>query len=546
MTNLKSKVIVFGMDGATWNVLTPLIEQGKLPNLKKLRNSGSWGKLNSTIPPLTPPGWTTAFTGKNPGKHNIFDFCKPDQNDYEMHLTSNLDRKTRAVWNAVSEAGGKVLAMNVAHTFPPEKVDGVIISGFGTPETDCDYSSPKELKEKILKKHPTFHPGIPTSFIEKNDWSEFIKKLEEHTKTNFQVFCELYEEMSPDLSIYVFDEMDRLMHFFWHYFDKNHPNYEENQFSNDFIQHFELVDKLIGKFLEKLSPETYIISFSDHGFGTVHSDIFLNNYLLEKNYIKIKEGKNAEIKITPILKIKSAVIKLLEKIGLWKYYRNFRLKQISVGTVWFLGNIDWNNTKAVMHSMAGRSVHLNIKGRNPQGFIEPDEVETLTDQLKKDLLELRHPKTGELLITNVWSGKEAYSGEFLENAPDLILEPAPGFSFHHGFADEIVKPSTQHGRLRSGDHEQFGTFIAKGPGITKIELKKISLPDIATLILHLLGLPISNDMDGKLQNEIFEKNWIADHPATYEKEKLWVSESMTTNAEEEQQIADQLRALGYL
>ena len=544
-----NKAVILGMDGATWNVLNPLIEEGKLPNIKKLRDGGAWGKLNSTVPPLTPPAWTTAFTGKNPGKHNIFDFCKPGKDDYEMHLTNSLDRQVRAVWNTVSEAEGKVLVMNIPHTFPPEKVNGAVVTGFGTPETDCEFTYPKELKKEILEKHPDFKTGIPTSFIEKNDWKEFLKRLESHTKTNFKVFCELYEEMSPDLGIYAFDEMDRLMHFFWHYFDKTHPNYEETQFSKDFVAHFELVDKLIGEFLEKLSPETYVISFSDHGFGPVHSDIYLNNFLLEKGYIKTKEGKSAEVKVTPVVKLKSAIVKVLEKVGIWKFYRDFRLKNIPVGTVWFLENIDWENTKAVMHSMAGRSVLLNIKGRNPQGCIEPSESEKILEQLKKDLLELRHPETEEKLIKNVWFGKEVYSGEFSENAPDLILEPISGYTFHHGFADSVVKPSIQHGKVRSGDHEQFGIFFVSGPGVNQTEIKEISLPDIAPLILKILGLPISNDIDRPRRLEdstIFTDSWLSENPVKFEDEKPWVSDNATTTEEEEKKLAEQLKALGYL
>ncbi len=256
-----NKLVILGMDGATWNVLSPLIEQNKLPNLKKLRENSAWAYLDSTVPPLTPPAWTSAFTGKNPGKHNIFDFCKNSRDDYELHLTSRLDRKARAVWNAVSEAGGKVVLMNVAHTFPPEKVNGVVVTGFGTPETDCDYTYPRELKNEILKKHPDFRPGIPTSFIANNDTKEFLKILDSHTKTNFRVFKELYDEHSPELGIYVFDEMDRLMHFFWHCFDEKHPRFEKSDFTEKFINHFQLVDNLIGDFLESLPEDVYVELF---------------------------------------------------------------------------------------------------------------------------------------------------------------------------------------------------------------------------------------------------------------------------------------------
>jgi len=541
-----NKIVILGMDGATWNILSPLIEQNKLPNIKKLREKSAWAYLDSTVPPLTPPAWTTSFTGKNPGKHNIFDFSKSSREDYELHLTSRLDRKSRAVWNAVSEAGGKVVLMNVAHTFPPEKVNGVVISGFGTPESDCDYTYPSELKEEILKKHPDFRPGIPTSFIANNDTSEFLKVLDSHTKINFQVFKELHKEHSPELGVYVFDEMDRLMHFFWHCFDEKHPRYEKSVFTEKFIGHFQLVDKLIGEFLDELPEDTYVMSFSDHGFGQVHSDIYLNNYLLEKGYISLKEGADKEVKVTTSVKIKSLVVKFLEKIGLWKFYRDYRLKTIPVGTVWFLKNIDWQKTKAVMASMAGKSIRLNVRERDPIGAVNSGEVVNVIESLKRDLLELRDPRTGEKVITKIWRGTEIYSGEYAIYAPDLILETAPGYSFHHGFSDAIIKESTQHGRIRSGDHEQFGTFILSGDGVRNVKLDKAGIMDIAPTILHILGLPVSDEMDGKFLEDAFLEEWRDDNPVKIIEETQWASETSSTSDDEEKQITEQLKALGYL
>ncbi len=541
-----NNLVILGMDGATWNVLSPLIEQDKLPNLKRLREKSAWAYLDSTIPPLTPPAWTTAFTGKNPGKHNVFDFSKTSRDDYELHLTSRLDRKARAVWNAVSEEGGKVVLMNIAHTFPPEEVNGVIISGFGTPESECDYTYPPELKDEILKKHPDFRPGIPTSFIANNETEEFLKVLDSHTKTNFRVFKELYAEHSPELGIYVFDEMDRLMHFFWHCFDEKHPRYEKTDFTEKFIEHFQLVDKLIGEFLDELPEETYLMSFSDHGFGQVHSDIYLNNYLLEKGYITLKEGAETEVKISTSVKIKSVVVKLLQKIGLWKFYRDYRLKTIPVGTVWFLKNIDWLKTKAVMASMAGKSIRLNVCDRDPLGAVNADQVVDIIENLKRDLLELRDPATGEKVITKIWRGTEVYSGEYAIYAPDLILGTAPGYSFHHGFSDSIIKESTQHGRIRSGDHEQFGTFILSGAGIKNVKLENAEIMDIAPTILHILGLPLSDEMDGKFLKNAFDEKWIEKNPVKIIEETEWSSDNSSTSDDEEKQIAEQLKALGYL
>ncbi len=289
-----------------------------------------------------------------------------------------------------------------------------------------------------------------------------------------------------------------------------------------------------------------MLSFSDHGFGPVHSDIYLNNFLLEKGYIKLKQGAEAEVKISTSVKIKSLIVKFLEKIGLWKFYRDFRLKTIPVGTVWFLKNIDWDKTKAVMMSMAGKSIRLNVRDRDPLGAVNADEVVGLIENLKNDLLNLRDPNTGEKVITKVWRGTEAYSGEYAIYAPDLILETAPGYSFHHGFSDAIIKESTQHGRIRSGDHEQFGTFILSGAGVKKGKIDSAKITDIAPTVLHILGLPVSKAMDGNFLTECFEKNWLDEHPLNIVEEAEWSADNSSTSDEEEKQITEQLKALGYL
>jgi predicted AlkP superfamily phosphohydrolase/phosphomutase len=244
----------------------------------------------------------------------------------------------------------------------------------------------------------------------------------------------------------------------------------------------------------------------------VHSDIYLNNYLLEKGYITLKEGAETEVKVTTSVKIKSVIVKFLEKIGLWKFYRDYRLKTIPVGTVWFLKNIDWTKTKAVMASMAGKSIRLNVCNRDPIGAVNSDEVVNVIENLKKDLLDLCDPNTGEKVITKIWRGTEVYSGEYAIYAPDLILGTASGYSFHHGFSDSIIKESTQHGRIRSGDHEQFGTFILSGEGIKSGKLDKAGIMDIAPTILHIMGLPVSDEMDGKFLDSAFKEEWKKNNP----------------------------------
>ncbi len=534
------------MDGAAWRVLDPLIEQGHLPNLARLRSRGAWARLNSTVPPLTPPGWTTGVTGKNPGKHNIFDFSRPDPRDYDLHLTTRLDRRVRAVWNCANEAGGKTLVMNVAQTFPPEEVDGALISGFGTPETDREYTWPRELKEKLLKKYPDFRPGIPVDFFQRGDWDGFLRELEKHTKLHWRIFTELYGEIDPAFAMYVFDEMDRLMHFFWHWQDPQHPSYKPGPYADAFKQHFQLVDALLGEFLERLPEDVTVAVYSDHGFGPVYSDIYLNNWLRDAGYITTSEGREVTVHTSTAIKIKAAIVSILEKLGVWRFYRDYRLKQAPVRTVWFLSHVDWARTKAVMHSMAGRSIRFNVRGRDAAGIVEPEHVDALAAQLEKQLLNLRNPETNEPIITRIWRGPDVYSGPCAKDAPDLILEPAAGYSFHHGFGDKMIMPSTQHGRIRSGDHEQFGIFMLGGPHVVHAEIEDMSLQDITPTLLHLMGLPVTADMDGRVVTEALADDWKQAHPVQSAEEAPWDVGRPTLSVEEDTEIAERLKALGYL
>ena len=146
---MKPKVLVIGIDGGTFDIINPLINKGSLPNLKRLIENGSSGILQSTIPPVSPAAWSTFITGQNPGSHGIYNFFDIWPNTYKLRILNASMRKGKSFWKYAEEAGKRVCLINVPFTFPPEKVNGVVIAGMDTPSYDSDFMYPKELKDEI-------------------------------------------------------------------------------------------------------------------------------------------------------------------------------------------------------------------------------------------------------------------------------------------------------------------------------------------------------------------------------------------------------------
>jgi Type I phosphodiesterase / nucleotide pyrophosphatase len=147
------RLLIIGLDGATFDVITPWAQEGKLPNLRKLLENGAHGALKSTIPPMSPPAWTSFMTGKNPGKHGVFDFTARKPYSYDIEFVNARWRRAETIWKIMSEEGKRICVLGVPFTYPPEAVNGVMISGIDTPATggiaDATAFHPKALYHEI-------------------------------------------------------------------------------------------------------------------------------------------------------------------------------------------------------------------------------------------------------------------------------------------------------------------------------------------------------------------------------------------------------------
>ena len=172
----KRKVAVFGLDGITFDLLRPWLDEGRLPNLASVLERGTSGPLRSTIPPVSASAWASFFTGTNPGKHGMVDFTYPATNGYEIKVSNSRTRSAPALWEIVGNAGGKVGVVSMPMTYPPQPVNGFMLCSFLTPSADSKYSYPSSLMAEIEAGGGSF----PLHMSEKGrgtDPSRFVRSV---------------------------------------------------------------------------------------------------------------------------------------------------------------------------------------------------------------------------------------------------------------------------------------------------------------------------------------------------------------------------------
>src|SRR5689334_447246 len=139
------KVLVLGLDGATWDVLEPLASDGMLPNLARLRDQGVSGVLGSVFPPLSPVAWTGVMTGKNSGKHGIFEFLEHEHDPMKGRVNSSRRIRSELVWETAGRYGRTAVAGAVPMSYPPRPAPGFYLGDFLSPANAPDFSSDPAL-----------------------------------------------------------------------------------------------------------------------------------------------------------------------------------------------------------------------------------------------------------------------------------------------------------------------------------------------------------------------------------------------------------------
>jgi predicted AlkP superfamily phosphohydrolase/phosphomutase len=548
------KIMIIGLDGVPLDIIQRWGQRGHLPTLQDLMAGGAVGQLASTMPPTSGPSWSSFVTGMNPGKTGIYDFLYRREGTYHFPPVNASLRGGKTIWRYLSDAGYRVGVLNLPMSYPVEPVDGFMVSGWMTPYAADDYTYPPELGaelEQVLGSYriyptETFTEARKESFLEASH-----SLLDMRTRTALH----LARSRPWDLFMTVFFDTDRVLHQLWHYLEPDHP-WRTDQEDREWVvrDYFQKVDESVARLLEYADNDTQVIILSDHGMGQANNFIVLNNWLLDTGLLSLKRDPWTRFKAMMFRRgfTLRNVHQIADRLGLARqaeyvagYFVDHLLK---IAFLSFL-DVDWGQSRAYSFGRHLGSIYVNVKGREPQGIVEPGaEYEAVRDEIEQLAYEFCDPRTGRPLIGEVLRREEVYSGPYLDRAPDLILRPREPSDIFFGLADFGHRDTVSTVYRYSGMHRDYGMLIMSGPGIRPGgRIEGASIQDIAPTVLHTMGLPVPADMDGRVLEDAFATEYMAAFPVEIaEPTSGEAVDGQGYTEEGEKEIMERLEGLGYL
>ncbi|MBP6016530.1 MAG: alkaline phosphatase family protein [Candidatus Promineofilum sp.] len=535
-------LLIIGFDGATFDLIKPWARDGYLPNLAGLMRDGVIADLASTLPPVTSPAWPTFMTGVNPGKHGVFDFIQPHGENFTLVNSTQIRQPT--LWKRLSELGYRVGVLNVPVTYPPQEVNGFMVTDILSPR-NATISHPADLINRYEAEMGAYRVAPDVQYKPGNE-REFIADIYDLIDHHGRWALKLAETEPVDMLMVHFIAMDIAKHALWRFMDHTHERYEDSPYEHAIRDGYARVDAWIGRLMDKLPANSTTIVMSDHGFGPLKSMVNLNVFFMQRGLLKLKPNAVTQLKawafrhgITP-----ASAYQWLSRLGLQNSIARVSKKARNdiVGKFLSFDSVDWSRTIAYSMGHVGQ-VYLNRAGREPHGIVTDAEYDRRLAEVSAALAEMRDDE-GHSILTNLVRGHDVYSGPYAERGPDLHLELD-----HYAmiacplFATE-GRVMTSQIRGDSGCHRREGIFIASGAGIQRgLELPEVNIVDLAPTIMHLLGEPVPRIMDGRVLVEGLVDpapvRFVADEETDDRDEKGF-------DAAESEQIEERLRGLGYL
>lgn len=528
-----------------------------MPVLASLMEKGSWGALRSTVPPVTAPAWTSFITGTNPGRHGIFQFFSLNPHSADSlgmgqktylaipGIVVNSSRiRGDKLWNILDRAGVRQITVNLPMAYPPEPVNGVMVTGMLTPPGSIQFTWPPELSREMADYEIDLNPGEKDF---SGDNRVFLGRVGEILEKRVNWSLKLMAGRPWDFAMVVITETDRLQHRFYDLLAPGpvDPASPERAALRPAVEDlFRRTDEALGKLVAAAGAEARLVIVSDHGFGRAPTELVdlrvLSGLLgvgpragARKTAARLRRGWPA---IT-----KRRVYACLGFLpGSWLERAEAAVRRRSL-----------RRQKAIlfkMHENVG-GIWINLRDAGG-GITDPAAHAALMTSLRAGLEKLEWQ--GRKVVDSVHAKEELYQGPCLDQAPDLIyilreeygiLEPEMA-----GPPAGLVVTVTADRPRKKGTHRLDGMFLLAGPGLKKRRaVTRARIEDMTATILHLLGLPVPGDMDGVVLEGAFEEEALAREPVRRSAAAAAdAPESRAYDPEEEKAIRARLEGIGYL
>ncbi len=543
------RVMVLGLDGATWELLDRLFARGLMPNLQALTAQGARGPLWSCVPPMTATAWTSFATGKGPGKHGIYDWTEPMDGSYVYEPVDSRRVKSRTIFEVLSDEGLRSATVNLPLTFPCRELDGVAVSGMLTPSAEVPgFTWPPEFADTIKRVAPDY--VIDTHLTDSSeDVLPFCQRLETMLHERTKVLLHLLEQEHWDLFVTVFVEMDRMQHCIWQFIDEDHAYYDPQgaeRYADRIFGVYRLMDDKIGQLVAAKGPDCDVVFISDHGFGPCRAKVFLNTWLAREGFLVFKEGgqdvRGHIHKVRTLLGRAGVDTRMIldaaKRLGAEKL-----VQRQGAALSRFAASIDWEQTVAYCHGT--NAVRINLAGREPEGCVAPQDYDAVRERVRAALHEMVDDD-GTQVISLAATREELYSGPEVDRAADLLIaehDESVWFYYSEGeIPDVVFEPPG----WASGNHKANGIFLGHGPSFAEgVTVDDPNIIDIFPTLLAILGVPIPDDQDGRILRHTFRPGF---RPAVRWREASQYigSTESVFSAKEKAEIEERLRGLGYL
>jgi predicted AlkP superfamily phosphohydrolase/phosphomutase len=562
---MPARVLIIGLDGATFDLIGPW--SGELPHLTQLMERGAWGWLRSTVPPATFPAWTSLMTGVNPGQHGIFDFTRRVPGTYRLEFINSTYRRRPSAWRLLSQAGRRVGVMGLPATYPPEAVNGILISGFDSPVAtgiDRSFANPPELYDEIQGAVGRYEITDFQELHIGSGWHEMaLRKLLHAANRRTEIAAYLLDREMWDCFTVHFGESDTVAHHFWAFHDPESPRYDPERaidLGHAIRTVYRALDLAVGELLARAGDgtslgEVTVMIVSDHGSGgTGERVIHLNRWLAQQGWLGFRPASALR---WPAGWIKNLGLALPVALQEWAFRGPMHRAVGHLESRARFQGIDWSTTSAFSEEVnTFPGIWLNVRGREPLGIVEPgNEYERLRDEILARLVQWQAPETGEPVLVRAWRREELYHGPALDLAPDIVLEPALDGGYAYTFLSSQGQPGAPmrilgraerlgaKGGSMNGSHRPDGILILAGAGVRPgVRLSGVQIADVAPTLLHLMGVPLPANLDGRVLTEaLVQRGEIGTSAASSNQDPA----PSPYSAEQAAAVGRRLRGLGY-
>jgi predicted AlkP superfamily phosphohydrolase/phosphomutase len=556
----KRQLIIIGIDGGTYKVIDPLVKKGRLPNLKKIMDSGTKGILKSTIPSITAAAWVSFMTGMGPGKHGFYDFREYNIEKYDVTDASHVRDaikdnistlhssrfRGQTIWDFLSTAGYEMNVIAVPMTYPPWKIKGKMVSGYPCPDYKKPKTYPPEWGEEIGQL-------FNMSAIDYSKIDEFIVEAKELVSMKARIFLNELKRRRGEVFSIVFSSSDFVQHFFWKFLEQ-----ENHIYSSVIGDIYHEIDKVVGELLACSDQDASIYVISDHGFAGNPGKLFhMNCWLAEEGYLSLKGRGKPQVR-NPVSQMLDTCLDFLR-------YRQTKLRWLIKGSIdrmpvfirrwasqqYYKSNlIDWETTRTYRYKMYGSTegIVINRKGRQEKGIVEEGaEYDRVREDIVNKLMQLRDSDTGDRIIDAVYLREDLYHGAYSKNAPDIIVNYASNYCGGLEVSGRVITPNIAREGAESGIHDRNGIFMCSGPHFKKgDEISDANIVDVVPTILYDCGLPIPDDIDGKIMEEAFLDSYRKNKPRYVVIDRAGGGTQELLPEGDEESIKKALKGLGYL